>query len=290
MKSKLIYFFLILSFPAMVLSECKELNGCITEFNELNTGDTSINSKQPCPNKLVDSNNDPSSKKEVKKTKTWQDDNWPYILGGVAMAPLALVLGTTIHEGSHALAATAFGARVTDFRVIPFKDKTNGYFYFGRMGYNYEGVEWPDTNQAWISAAPMFTDAAITTVCSSLAFSGTLPKNRWAKTGLTVFCLLPTVDLINHIKATSSNTDLVKLEKTIAANNPNISETGARFLTRVPMGITIAVGATATGFMLYDLFKKEDSSDEKKNKPIYDFKVAPSFSTDYTGLSLGFKF
>ena len=43
-------FFLILSFPTMVLSECKELNGCITEFNELNTGDTSINSK------LIDEN------------------------------------------------------------------------------------------------------------------------------------------------------------------------------------------------------------------------------------------
>jgi hypothetical protein len=277
MKTKFICFLLILSFPAIVFAECEKLEGCIREFNDLNRGNSALNINQPCQNKNSDSTEE-------------QGKDWHYILGGVAMAPFALVLGTTIHEGSHALAAKAYGAEITEFRVIPFYDEERKRSYFGRTGYNYGDKEVSDSDRAWVSSAPMFTDAALISVCSGLAFSGTLPKNKWAKTGLTVFCLLPTIDFINHIRATSEYADLVKIEKTIAKYNPNISESDARLMTRIPMGVAIAVGATASGFMLYDLFKKEDSKKEKEDKLIHNFKLAPSFSPSFTGMNMGFSF
>lgn len=277
MKTKFICILLILIFPAIVFAECEKLEGCIREFNELNSGDSALNINSPCQNEKSDSTKE-------------QGKDWHYILGGIAMAPFAFVLGTTIHEGSHALAVKAHGGEVTEFRVIPFYDEERSKLYFGRIKYNYGEKEITDSDKAWISSAPMFTDVALISVCSGLAFSGTLPKNKWAKTGLTVFCLLPTVDLINHIRATSEYADLVKIENTIVKNNPNISESGARLMTRIPMGISIAVGATASGFMLYDLFKKEDSKKEKEDKLIHNFKLAPSFSPSFTGLNMGFSF
>ncbi len=128
------------------------------------------------------------------------------------MSPIAIVLGTTIHEGSHVLLAKSFGAEIKEFKVIPFTE--NGSTYMGRISYTYSG-SWTEKQHALVSAAPMITDTVITGVCSSLAFTSNLPENRLGKTALNVLCLMPTIDLINHIRATSPSSDLVKLEKRI---------------------------------------------------------------------------
>ena len=85
------------------------------------------------------------------------------------------------------------------------------------------------------------------------------------------------------------NTDIVKLERSLASNT-KISNTGAKFITRVPMAATIAVGTAASAIMLIDLFKEEEKPKKDKEKPVFDFKVAPTFSSEYTGLNLWFRF
>ncbi|MBT6325512.1 MAG: hypothetical protein HOJ35_06050 [Bdellovibrionales bacterium] len=201
------------------------------------------------------------------------------------MTPIAIILGTTIHEGSHVLMAKSFGADIKEFRVIPFTE--NGSTYMGRMSYTYDS-SWTGKHHAFVSAAPMITDTVITGVCSSLAFSGNLPENRWGKTALNVMCLMPTIDLITHIMATSPSSDLVKLEERIS-DGSDLSLTQARVITRVPMALTIASGVAASSIMLYDLLRPPVKNNNE-NKVIHNLRVAPTISGSFNGATLQFEF
>ena len=48
-----------------------------------------------------------------------EPDNQDLVLAGLAMAPPTYLIGVTLHEGSHALAAELVGGDVTGMRLFP---------------------------------------------------------------------------------------------------------------------------------------------------------------------------
>ena len=64
---------------------------------------------------------------------------------------------------------------------------------------------------AVILAAPMFTNAGLITLYSTLAFTDSLPENKWAKTATFVLGATQVVDLFNHVHNTSPYSDSGKL-------------------------------------------------------------------------------
>ncbi|MBN1343031.1 MAG: hypothetical protein JXQ73_10150 [Phycisphaerae bacterium] len=91
--------------------------------------------------------------------------------------PIYQILGTIRHEASHALAAMAEGAKITEFVFLP--SMLPGY------GFAWGYVDW-DGNVSWFSsAAPYFCDLvtflAVFPICLCVAF-----KRKWVWLNLTI--------------------------------------------------------------------------------------------------------
>jgi len=83
--------------------------------------------------------------------------------------PVYQTIGTFRHEGSHALAAMAEGAEVTQFVFWP-------TFYNGRLFWGY--VSW-DGSTTWVTtAAPYFCDLFIALVALLIVLKAK-PRRRW---------------------------------------------------------------------------------------------------------------
>jgi len=83
--------------------------------------------------------------------------------------PIYQVVGTVRHEGSHALAAMAEGAKVTKFVCWP-------TFDYGRFHWGY--VEWQGSTTWFFDAAPYFCDLLIFFI-ALLVILEAKPKPRW---------------------------------------------------------------------------------------------------------------
>jgi hypothetical protein len=83
--------------------------------------------------------------------------------------PVYQIIGTTRHEGSHALAAMAEGAKVTKFVFWP-------NFDTGRFLWGYAG--WEGSTTWFTTAAPYFCDLLIFFVALLIILEAK-PKRRW---------------------------------------------------------------------------------------------------------------
>jgi hypothetical protein len=127
---------------------------------------------------------------------------------GLAMAPPMYLLGTTIHEGSHALAGELVGANVTDFHVFPPGRDPNGVFRFGWTfvrGLKTRG------DKVFFYIAPKLTDAALLGGFAALVYTGAWPSNRYGEVALTVFGTGLWVDYSKDLFATRLTNDVPKV-------------------------------------------------------------------------------
>ena len=127
---------------------------------------------------------------------------------GLALAPPTYLLGVSLHEGSHAVAALAVGATVDRLHLFPpGRDPATGTFRFG-WTYVHGLVGKPALLTFYL--APKVTDAVLLGGFAALVFTGAWPGNRYAQLGLTVLATGLWVDFAKDLVLFSPTNDVVK--------------------------------------------------------------------------------
>jgi hypothetical protein len=152
---------------------------------------------------------------------------------GAGLAIPADLLVTTLHEGSHALAATAFGAHVTSLR--PYPVEVDGHLRFGQT--TWTGALTPGQHVI-VMLAPKMTDLVGLATYDTLELTDNLPANRVAQTVMLAVVTALWVDFIVDIGATWDKSDLGVVYSVIGANDDS-----ARLPYRLAQGGIAALAA-----------------------------------------------
>lgn len=133
------------------------------------------------------------------------------VYAGLAMAPPTYLVGVTLHEGSHALAAKLAGGWVEEIRLFPpgVDPRVNKF----RFGWVYARGLRTRTQKALFYAAPKLTDALLLGGFAGLVLTDAWPANRYGQLALTVFATGLWVDFAKDLVLFSPTNDVTKLFK-----------------------------------------------------------------------------
>jgi hypothetical protein len=137
-----------------------------------------------------------------------ETDNRDLVLAGLAMAPPTYLLGVTLHEGSHALAAELVGGDVTEVRLFPpgIDPKAKKF----RFGWVYAQGLRTKSEKILFYLAPKITDSLLLGGFAALILTNTWPENRYAQLALTVGATGLWVDFSKDVLLFSKHNDVVK--------------------------------------------------------------------------------
>jgi hypothetical protein len=131
------------------------------------------------------------------------------VLTGLAMAPPTYLLGVSLHEGSHALAAVMVGARVDTLHLFPpGRDPSTETF---RFGWTYVHGLRARGDKVAFYLAPKVTDAVLLGGFAALAFTDAWPRSRYGQLALTVLATGWWVDFSKDVVLFSKTNDVVKV-------------------------------------------------------------------------------
>jgi hypothetical protein len=138
-----------------------------------------------------------------------EPSNQALVLTGLALAPPTYLVGVTLHESSHALAAVMVGATVDQLHVFPpGRDPSTGTF---RFGWTYVRGLRSTGDKVAFYLAPKLTDAVLLGGFAALAFTGAWPQNRYGQLALTVFATGLWVDFSKDVVLFAPTNDVVKV-------------------------------------------------------------------------------
>ena len=137
-----------------------------------------------------------------------EPDNKDLVLVGLAMAPPTYLIGVTLHEGSHAVAAKLMGAEVTEVRLFPpgVDPRTDKF----RFGWVYARGLRTKGEKIFFYLAPKLTDSLLLGGFAALILTDTWPENRYAQLALTVGATGLWVDFSKDVVLFSKHNDVVK--------------------------------------------------------------------------------
>ena len=137
-----------------------------------------------------------------------EPSNGTLVLTGLALAPPTYLVGVSLHEGSHALAALMVGGTVDKLHLFPpGTDPSTGTF---RFGWTYVHGLRTDGDKIAFYLAPKVTDAALLGGFAALVFTGAWPSNRYGQLALTVFATGLWIDFSKDVVLFSPTNDVVK--------------------------------------------------------------------------------
>lgn len=131
------------------------------------------------------------------------------LLVGAAMAPPTYVIGVSLHEGSHALAAELVGADVDELHLFP--PGTDPHTHTFRFGWTYVHGLRSRGDKVLFYIAPKLTDVALLGGFAGLVFTGAWPRNRYGQLALTVGATGLWVDFAKDVVLRSPNNDVTKV-------------------------------------------------------------------------------
>jgi len=170
---------------------------------------------------------------------------------GLALAVPSYWLGLTVHEGSHALAAKAFGAEVTELRLWPGRHPRTNTFFFGWVSYRGNLSKGEKTV---FFLAPKIADLVLLSTFVTLQATGTLPDNDYAALTIAVFATGSWVDFSKDIIAFRPANDVMRVH----AMYGNDTE-----LDRLPWRLLHAGVSAAAGYFIVreyaDIFDSSDA-------------------------------
>ena len=145
----------------------------------------------------------------ASRTAAAEPDNQDLFLWGLAMTPPTYLIGVTLHEGSHALAAELMGGDVTEVRLFPpgIDPKVHKF----RWGWTYvQGLQ-TKPQKIVFYIAPKITDSLLLGGFAALILTNTWPDNRYAQLALTVGATGLWVDFSKDVVLFSKHNDVVKV-------------------------------------------------------------------------------
>jgi hypothetical protein len=143
------------------------------------------------------------------RTAAAEPDNQDLVLVGLAMAPPTYLIGVTLHEGSHAIAAELVGGDVTEVRLFPpgVDPKAKKF----RFGWVYARGLRTKGEKIFFYIAPKITDALLLGGFAALVLTNTWPDNRYAQLALTVGATGLWIDFSKDVVLFSRHNDVVKV-------------------------------------------------------------------------------
>jgi hypothetical protein len=137
-----------------------------------------------------------------------EPDNGDLVLAGLAMAPPTYLIGVTLHEGSHAIAAELVGGDVTEMRLFPpGRDPKSKTF---RFGWVYAKGLRTKNEKIFFYLAPKITGSLLLGGFTALVLTNTWPDNRYASLALTVGATGVWVDFSKDLFLFGKHNDVVK--------------------------------------------------------------------------------
>jgi hypothetical protein len=131
------------------------------------------------------------------------------VLVGAGMAIPDYVLGVSLHESSHALAAVLLGAHVDMLHVFPPGIDPNAHVF--RFGWTYvHGLRTKRDTELFL-LAPKFTDAILLGGFAALVFTSAWPSNKYAQLALTVGATGLWIDFAKDVVVVSPQDDVVRV-------------------------------------------------------------------------------
>jgi len=131
------------------------------------------------------------------------------VVTGLAMAPPTYLLGVSLHEGSHALAAALAGGTVDKLHLFPpGRDPSTGTF---RFGWTYVHGLRSTADKVAFYIAPKITDSALLGGFAAVVFTGAWPHNRYGQLALTVVATGLWVDFSKDVVLFAHTNDVVKV-------------------------------------------------------------------------------
>jgi hypothetical protein len=128
---------------------------------------------------------------------------------GLLLAPPTYLVGVTLHEGTHALAAKLVGAEVLSLHVFPpGRDPKTGTF---RFGWTYVRGLKTRSDKIAFYIAPKVMDTVLLGGFAALVLTDAWPQNRYGQLALTVFATGLWVDFSKDVLAFRKSNDVVKV-------------------------------------------------------------------------------
>ena len=131
------------------------------------------------------------------------------VLVGLAMAPPTYVIGVSLHEGSHALAAKLVGADVDELHLFP--PGIDPHTKTFRFGWTYVHGLHTKADRILFYIAPKLTDVALLGGFAALVLTSAWPHSRYGELALTVGATGLWIDFAKDVVLFSPNNDVVKI-------------------------------------------------------------------------------
>ena len=138
-----------------------------------------------------------------------EPSNERLVLVGVGLALPDYLLGVSVHEGSHALAAELLGATVDELHLFP--PGTDPRTHTFRWGWTYVHGLHTRGDRVVFYIAPKLTDAVLLGGFAALAFTNAWPSNKYGQLALTVVATGLWVDFAKDVVLFSPNNDVTKV-------------------------------------------------------------------------------
>jgi hypothetical protein len=138
-----------------------------------------------------------------------EPSNERLVLVGLAMAPPTYVIGVSLHEGSHALAAKLVGASVDELHLFP--PGVDPHTRTFRFGWTYVHGLHTRGEKLFFYGAPKITDAVLLGGFAALVFTSAWPAHRYGQLALTVGATGLWVDFAKDVVLFSEHNDVVKM-------------------------------------------------------------------------------
>jgi hypothetical protein len=192
-----------------------------------------------------------------------EPSNGDLVLAGLAMAPPTYVIGVSIHESMHALAALIDGGSVDELHLFP--PGVDPHTKTFRFGWTYVTGLQSKADKIFFYIAPKIVDAAMIGGFSALAFTNAWPKNHYGMLALTVLATGFWVDFTKDVVLFSKQNDVVKAFDLWCIH-------GWR---QIPARLTYAAVAVGLGVIVargyQRTFERGDTSTPTAIAPIYAF-------------------
>ena len=173
-----------------------------------------------------------------------EPDNRDLFYAGLAMAPPTYLIGVTLHEGSHALAAELVGGDVTEVRLFPPGVDPRAKKF--RFGWVYAQGLRTKNQKIFFYLAPKITDAILLGGFAALILTNTWPENRYGQLALTVGATGLWVDFSKDVVLFGKHNDVVKAFKLWCMTG----------LKQLPARLTYAALVVASGYTVARGYQK----------------------------------
>ncbi len=161
------------------------------------------------------------------------------VLAGIGMAIPTYLLGVTIHEGSHAVAAKMVGAELVGFKLLPGRHPRNKKFYFGYT--EIRGRLTPGQMGFFLSS-PKIVDVVMLGGYSLLVGFDALPENHYGQVALAVLATGFWVDFAKDILPFAEHHDMPRIYSLMGMRSE---------WSRLPLRLVHAGLAAAAAYSIY---------------------------------------